>query len=221
MALAKEIPTPYVWSYQPQMGVAAGASQDYSTQINWLSAGPRMAQTVFALRDQRNRVLTAEAHGQTPRPVVNPASWPAAALSHEPPPPTLLTLPRNEPTEHAMTDAGYQIAGGAAPWSGVKTGSFCGRGLQLAEPPTTAIYPSGLFQLAGGSASSFDHQAARTLLLESAPSVPRYGGIGARQFLKEFTPAVYPQPYSGPPNTFPDYFCFNYDSVSNSVDGYS
>ena len=41
---SKVVPSPYVWTPQPQRGTAAGASQDYSTKMNWLSAGPAMVQ---------------------------------------------------------------------------------------------------------------------------------------------------------------------------------
>ena len=57
--MSKEIPTPYMWSYQPQMGLAAGASQDYSTRMNWLSAGPSMISRVNGVRSHRNHIVGA------------------------------------------------------------------------------------------------------------------------------------------------------------------
>lgn len=59
--MSKEIPTPYMWSYQPQMGLAAGASQDYSTRMNWLSAGPSMISRVNGVRSHRNQILLEQA----------------------------------------------------------------------------------------------------------------------------------------------------------------
>lgn len=81
------------------------------------------------------------------------------------------------------------------------------------------LRPDGVFQLGGGGRSSFNPTQAY-LTLQQGSSVPRSGGIGAVQFVQEFVPQVYFNPFSGPPDTFPDQFIPNYDIVTNSVDGY-
>lgn len=222
--MSKEIPTPYVWTQQPQMGTAAGASQDYSTRLNWLSAGPRMIDRVNYLREARNQILIRQAAlTETPRPVMNPRSWPAALIDTPIRRPVTVALPENEIAEERMTNEGMQLAGGGhVP---ARQYHLRGHGLQLNEQlPRYHPYrlrPDGMFQLAGGSRTLPSSLSTRHLVaLSTAPSVPRSGGIGSWQFVQEFVPAVYLNPYSGPPDTFPDEFIINYDSATGSVDGY-
>ncbi|ADD17117.1 capsid protein precursor pVIII [bat adenovirus 3] len=221
--MSKEIPTPYMWSFQPQSGHAAGAAQDYSTQMNWFSAGPSMINQVYQIRDLRNRILTTQAQiTETPREVMNPPVWPAATIVQEAPPPTTVALPRNHALETAMTNSGIQLAGGRCLLPAARAACpIKGRGLQLSEdiPSASWIRPDGIFQLGGGSRSSFNPTQA-FLTLQQASSQPRAGGIGTVQFVREFVPEVYLNPFSGPPDTFPDQFIPNYDIVTNSVDGY-
>ncbi|AWO77115.1 pVIII [Tree shrew adenovirus 1] len=226
--MSKDIPTPYVWTFQPQMGAAAGASQDYGTKMNWLSAGPSMIHRVNNIREARNRILLRQAAlTETPRTVMNPPNWPSALLYHDVAPPTSVPLPRNERLEIAMTNHGAQLAGGghtSLP-EGLKRELLFGSGIQLNEqlpvrPYGAAVRADGTFQLAGGSRSSFNPREELFLKLQSAPSQPRSGGIGSWQFVEEFVPAVYYNPFSGPPGTYPDQFISNYDVVSDSVDGY-
>ncbi|RDT70886.1 hypothetical protein DW287_08955, partial [Haemophilus influenzae] len=87
--MSKDIPTPYMWSYQPQMGLAAGASQDYSTRMNWLSAGPHMISQVNDIRTHRNQILVKQAAiTTTPRKNHNPKEWTASLVYQEIPGPT-------------------------------------------------------------------------------------------------------------------------------------
>uniref|UniRef100_A0AAU7E206 Pre-hexon-linking protein VIII n=1 Tax=Cardioderma bat adenovirus TaxID=3141913 RepID=A0AAU7E206_9ADEN len=221
---SKTVPTPYMWAWQPQSGHAAGAAQDYSTRINWLSAGPAMINRVTQIRDLRNQILMTQAElTETPRLVMNPPTWPAAALPQNIPPPVTLALPRNFELERQMANVGLQLAGGARarPDYNLSGCRFSGSGIQLSEPELSAstLRPDGLFQLAGGSRSSFDPTQA-LLTLQQSSSQPRSGGIGSRQFVREFVPEVYLNPYSGPPDTFPDQFMPNYDIVTDSVNGY-
>lgn len=226
--MAKEIPTPYMWSFQPQSGHAAGASQDYSTRMNWLSAGPSMINQVNEIRDLRNKILVTQAKiTETPRAIMNPPVWPADLLPQERPPPLTVALPRNESAEIAMTNSGAQLAGGrralpATPmWVGIRGADLLGRGITLSEdiPTASVLRPDGIFQLAGGSRSSFNPLQAY-LTLQQSSTQPRSGGIGSNQFVREFVPDVYLNPFSGPPDTFPDQFIPNYDIVTNSVAGY-
>lgn len=219
--MSKDIPTPYVWTFQPQLGQAAGASQDYSTRMNWLSAGPSMINQVNAIRAERNNMLLAQAAvTETPRLVRNPPNWPAPYLFQPVGTPQTFELPRNELLETAMTNSGMQLAGGGN--SGIKGAHLAGEGIQLnGEVPSVSwLRPDGVFQLAGGSRSSFSPGVSQLLTLQPASSLPRSGGIGAVQFVHEFVPSVYFQPFSGPPGTYPDEFIYNYDIVSDSVDGY-
>ena len=107
--MSKEIPTPYMWSYQPQMGLAAGASQDYSSRMNWLSAGPHMIGRVNGIRATRNQILLEQAAlTSTPRSQLNPPNWPAAQVYQENPAPTTVLLPRDAEAEVQMTNSGAQ-----------------------------------------------------------------------------------------------------------------
>lgn len=219
--MSKEIPTPYVWTFQPQMGAAAGAAQDYSTRMNWLSAGNKMIARVNDIRDTRNRLLIRQAAiTETPRRVMNPRVWPAAYIDSQVHPPMTINLPDNELLEQQMSNHGMQLAGG-----GSIIPQLQGRGIQLNEqlpfPRPFRLRSDGLFQLAGGSRvnpSALSTQHA--LAIQTSPSVPRDGGIGSWQFVQEFVPSVYFNPYSGDPDTFPDEFMPNYDNYTNSVDGY-
>lgn len=215
--MSKEIPTPYVWTLNPQMGVAAGASQDYGTKMNWLSAGANMIHQVNHIREQRNTLLMKQgAITETPRNVTNPSYWPAAMLMKPHIPPVTVELPRNYQLERVMHNSGMQIAGGS------RVNHFNGRGLQLNEKQSTSLKlrPDGIFQLAGGSRSSFNPKVVNYLALQGEPNVPRAGGLGTIQFLQEFVPSIYFNPFSGQPDTYPDEFIFNYDLAKDSVDSY-
>lgn len=243
--MSKEIPTPYVWTLQPQVGAAAGASQDYSTRMNWLSAGNKMISRVNDIRDERNQILVRQAAiTETPRNMLNPRNWPASAIQSPVYRPDALRLPDNEIAEQVMTNSGMQLAGGArrlcggdmcrAIWcSGYpdtddydKRQSLAGLGLQLNEqlplPQPYRVRSDGVFQLAGGSRVPLSGLSQQNLLaLQSSPSVPRDGGLGTYQFVQEFVPSVYINPYSGNPRTYPDEFISNFDVYTNSVDGYA
>lgn len=223
--MSKEIPTPYVWTQQPQVGAAAGAAQDYSTRMNWLSAGPRMIQHVNYIRDTRNQLLMRQAAiTETPRPVMNPRTWPAPMIEEPVRPPMTVALPENELLEERMTNHGMQLAGGGHVPRGVSQ-QFIGQGLQLNEQLPRyrpfRLRPDGIFQLAGGARVSPTALSQRNVLaISTAPSVPRSGGIGSWQFVQEFVPAVYLNPFSGPPDSYPDEFIPDYDINTGSVDGY-
>lgn len=226
--MSKEIPTPYVWTQQPQMGTAAGAAQDYSTRMNWLSAGPRMIQRVNLLRDTRNQLLMRQAAlTETPRGVMNPRTWPASLIEAPVRLPMTVALPENELLEERMTNEGMQLAGGGrAPVRHNVYQLLKGQGLQLNEQlPRSRPYrlrSDGMFQLAGGSRVLPSSLSRRNVLaISTAPSVPRSGGIGSWQFVQEFVPVPYINPYSGSPDTYPDEFIPDYDVASGSVDGYS
>lgn len=222
--MSKDIPTPYMWTFQPQLGQAAGASQDYSTRMNWLSAGPGMINQVNTIRAERNDILLHQAAvSETPRLVRNPPNWPAQYLFQPLGEPRTFELPRNEILEAAMTNSGMQLAGGGARRTkDIRPEDLVGRGIQLNsdQPSASWLRPDGVFQLAGGSRSSFNPGINTLLTLQPTSTLPRSGGIGAVQFVHEFVPSVYFQPFSGPPGTYPDEFIYNYDIVTDSVDGY-
>lgn len=232
--MSKDIPTPYMWSYQPQMGLAAGAAQDYSSKMNWLSAGPHMIARVNGIRARRNQILLEQAAiTATPRSQLNPPSWPAALVYQETPAPTTVLLPRDAQAEVQMTNSGAQLAGGArggryigrsSPYSSgaIKRLLIRGRGIQLNDEAVSSslgLRPDGVFQLGGAGRSSFTSRQAY-LTLQSSSSQPRSGGIGTLQFVEEFTPSVYFNPFSGSPGRYPDAFIPNFDAISESVDGY-
>lgn len=217
--MSKEIPTPYVWTFQPQMGATAGASQDYSTRMNWFSAGPDMINDVNNIRDTQNRILmTQSAVTATPRNLIDPRTWPSQLLKQPRVNPTLLEFPRNEVLEQHLTSEGAQIAGGGrtpVPFKGATAGAYF-------SPPLTAscLRPDGVFQLGGGGRSSFNPVRADAAF-HALPSRPRHGGVGSLQFIEEFAPTVYLNPFAGPPDSYPDQFIAHYNVYSNSVSGYS
>lgn len=223
---SKTIPTPYVWTYQPQSGRAAGAAQDYSTRLNWMGAGPSMINQVYDIRDKQNQILmTQAAISETPRTIANPPTWPAHLLPQAANSSMTVTLPRNEALEAAMTNSGAQLAGGYRAFplppyvNSIKAyPPFYGGAVQLHER-TLPLRPDGLFQLGGGSRTPFDLQQG-FLTLQQGSSAPRSGGLGPAQFVQEFVPEVYLNPFSGPPETFPNQFMPNYDIVTDSIDGY-
>lgn len=258
---AKVIPSPYMWTPQPQRGTAAGAAQDYSTRMNWMSAGPGLINRVNQIREARNQILQNEALAtETPRAVLNPPVWPAGAIygADKIAPPIHLTLPRNESLEEAMVDDGAQIAGGAlldfapgvyryrhnprrallrnTPYSPPTEGGVYaarpgirGGALVLAEhiapdreqrQQRIALRSDGSFQLGGSGVPRYSRPQLQEITLSSRSSVPRSGGIGLNQFVNEFVPTVYLNPFSGPPGTFPDQFQPNYDIVTETVSGY-
>lgn len=49
-------PTPYLWQYQPETGLVAGARQDYGSEINWLGSDLQMFNRVQRLRRLRNQL---------------------------------------------------------------------------------------------------------------------------------------------------------------------
>lgn len=217
--MSKEVPTPYIWSFQPQSGRAAGAAQDYSTRLHWFGAGPHMINQVYNIRDTQNRILMSQASLlETPRQILNPTSWPSVLLPQNKTPPVTIELPRNVAMETAMTNAGAQLAGGKH----INVGTLEGHGLTLSEhfPSVGALRADGTFQLAGGSRSSFNPSQA-FLTLQQSSSKPRSGGLGTWQFVKEFVPTVYLNPFSGSPDTFPDQFMPNYNITTDSVQGYN
>ncbi|AQQ73640.1 22K, partial [Harbour porpoise adenovirus 1] len=148
---SKTIPTPYMWSYQPQSGHAAGASQDYSSRMNWLSAGPSMINRVNEINRLRNDILLRQAViTQTPRSVQNPRVWPAQHLIQQLPRDMTVELPRNTQLEQQMTNSGLQLAGGGTgdlPLFPISTDGLQGTGIQLAtETPTASLLrPDGVF----------------------------------------------------------------------------
>lgn len=202
-----------MWTFQPQIGAAAGASQDYSTKMNWFSAGPRMIQEVNNIRDERNRLLIKHSKiTSTPRNVLNPRYWPSHLLSQPNTMPTSVRLPRNDIIEKTLTTNGAQIAGGAyADMAGDIYSQL------RSSPRSLALRPDGIFQIGGGSSLN----PTETILgLQIHSTRPRSGGIGSRQFVSEFIPTVYINPFSGPPDTYPDDFLPNYDNVDNTIAGY-
>ncbi|ACJ14523.1 pVIII [Murine adenovirus 3] len=214
-------PSPYMWTFQPQRGTAAGASQDYSTRLNWLSAGPSLRGKVIEVNQARNSILLNQQEAvPTPRRDINPPSWPASLIFHPRPKPIAVLPAHPDSFDPNVTLEGAQLAGGA--WVRYKSGNEVRytAPIQLAEEPTsrtpTAYALAQELQLAGGATATPPLMGE----LAGAPRVPRSGGIGSWQFTQEFPPTVYLNPYSGAPDTFPHQFLSNYDSVSQSVNGY-
>lgn len=155
---------------------------------------------------------------------MNPRIWPAPLIDSQVHPPVAVALPDNEFLERRMVDRGMQLAGGGHLRDVPMAPPTAGMGLQLNEalplPSPYRLRPDGLFQLAGGSRAPPDLSTRHLLALQTSPSVPRSGGIGSWQFVQEFVPSVYLNPYSGHPDTYPNEFISNYDLYTESVDGY-
>lgn len=216
--MSKVIPTPYVWSHNPQTGLASGASQDYSTKMNWLGAGQHMIGRVNNIRDARNSILIKQAAiTETPRTLANPPIWPTEALYQPPTRPISASLPRNPFMESFASNNGMQIAGG-----GLTIGDerFEFPAPNIGQPPSI-VRSDGMFQLGGGGEQYLPSPYHALLLSQGSSTVPREGGIGTYQFLSEFHPSVYFHPFSGPPSHYPHQFIYNYDVVDDRIDGYA
>lgn len=205
----QKVPSPYIWTYQPQFGTAAGASQDYGTKFNWLHAGNSMIQHVFDLRNNRNDILQKQAAlTQTARPLMNPPHWPAELITQPTSTDNIVCL-REKNMFQRIPDNGMQFAGGA----------IKGQGMQLNDEQfhfkPNSYSNDALFQLAGGCASK------NCFILDNAPRIARSGGIGSKQFIEEFVPSVILEPFAGPSYTFPYETIYHYDVISDSVDDYS
>lgn len=64
--------TPYIWTYQPETGMTAGAQQDYGSVINWLSADPMMCERIRHVNEARNASVIADYRfSETPLGIFN------------------------------------------------------------------------------------------------------------------------------------------------------
>nr|WRQ19822.1 MAG: pVIII protein [unidentified adenovirus] len=201
--------TPYVWSYQPQLGSAAGASQDYSTRVNWLAGGLDTYRKIQHLNAIQNAILNKQKLlSETVRPVRNPLIWPAANIILDAPTPSIVKLSRDESAEREITASGAQLTGGS---------------LQLNDhlpKKRNKFLPEGTEQLTGGGIEDVFLPQETTVIFSGASSSPYKGGIGWRQFLNEFVPFAEAYPFLTS-TAFPHDLASNFNTYKNRYDDYS
>ncbi|QIZ64168.1 pVIII [Guinea pig adenovirus 1] len=220
--MSKEIPTPYVWLYEPQRGRARGASQDYSTRAYWMSAGPAMISRLNAVRLARNGLLLQQAAiTETPRAVLNPPEWPPALLRQQP-------QRVNIPTQFSHATFPTAIVGSGMsppPPKRRRRGRDADARRSRQRRVSNAIYTT----VAGARPQSSEAAAAALAAVDRSaellrratfPSAPRSGGLGAQRFVEEFVPEVYLNPFAGEPSNFPLEFIPQYDVQTGTVHDY-
>lgn len=209
--------TPYIWSYQPQTGTAAGATQDYGAVINWLQANPQMYKRIQDVNYRRNAIDKSRDHiGNRMSLYFN--KWPAEDVLQ---PRGTPYVPAADPsinqqsvTDFVNTAEGSQLAGG--PGNPLQTFDLKGHGNNALTSYPMTIYTNLLSRrhpgqmLQGGHVGTVPNQ--HFLLYEEA-SVPRSGGLNPMQFTQEFPPVVYEHPFSENLAYFPKEFSRLFDPV--------
>ncbi|AWY10554.1 pVIII [Polar bear adenovirus 1] len=191
------VPTPYIWSYQPQLGIRSGASQDYSTRINWLGAGDQTVTKIRRLNDERNRILMEQSR-LTDIPIYKPPAM--AFFKH------LDQVPKKQ--DNATLSVGIPTT----PYFPTLKAS----GLTLNENSgklIPALPSEGTFQLAGGNESDDEMLINDRQVLEQS--------LDPQRFLRHLAPEIYFHPFSGAPGDFPRQYIFNFNFDKNAVDGYN
>lgn len=170
------------------------------------------------IRDARNAILLKQAAiTETPRMLPNPPLWKSENIYDMPAEPIIARLPRNPVLENFASNNGLQLAGGGA---GQQQRDFEFPAEDFDYWPNQSVRSDGLFQLGGGGDTQYPSPYHALLLSQGSSTLPREGGIGTTQFLSEFQPTVYLNPFSGAPSHYPHQFIFNYDVVDDRIDGY-
>lgn len=202
--------TPYIWTYKPETGTAAGARQDYGSVINWLRASPQLCQRIREVNNFRNYIDKTRSHLSDEMTCYFNA-WPANVVS-QPEGTPYRPAPNPVLGQHSIHDflstaEGSQIAGGL-----ISSPDISGHGANaLSSYPTLKYvnvdspilsYRHPGQQLQGGSITSKNDN----FLLSEESRVPRSGGLSPLQFLQEFPPIVYNNPFSENMLYFPKEF---------------
>lgn len=102
--------TPYIWTYQPETGMTAGAQQDYGAVINWLSADPYLCERIRHVNQARNDMARLEATTRVvPRGEFN--DWLQRPPVYGPPSGVLAKRRIRSAVDAAATSEGVQLSG--------------------------------------------------------------------------------------------------------------
>lgn len=191
--------TPYVWKYQPETGYTAGAHQNYNTVINWLHANPQMFARIQHINTARNVMDKFRSDLTRDDIAVNINNWPAEDLMQPPNFPYIPATSKSTSTinDWLATTQGIQLSGTSElnGWGSNRLTSYPDIPPILKyERPGQQLQGQGLFK-----------QENIHLFYES-PRLPRSGGLTPQQFVKEFPPVVYNNPFSESMSVFPKEF---------------
>ncbi|UKS51820.1 pVIII [Falcon aviadenovirus A] len=222
-------PTPYVWKYNPNSGIPAGAQQNYGATVNWvLPGGLGMA---IVAEELRARTPTPETYSRLVRQFEALSDQQPFAGPHETAYIASNVIDSGEPKsglypvdpsgvqrvqlaggQHpalfgGRTEGKIQLAGGLTEGkiqlAGGKYGAY-----RLTHPPPrwcgASMAGNGLADQAETASESFKY-FLRTEGPSQVVDVP--GTYSRRQFMETFVPAVVPHPFqSNDPGDFPAYY---------------
>ncbi|URN46038.1 pVIII [Bovine adenovirus 7] len=191
--------TPYIWRYQPETGYTAGAHQNYSAVINWLQANPQMVARIKQVNLVRNDLDKLQANITRQDISANVNNWPAKDLYQPLKAPYIPASPNMATTinDFEATRQGIQLSGNQ-PLKGTGSNALS----SYPDIPDILKYSRVGQQLQGYGTFSKDN----IHLFYEGSRQPRKGGLSPVQFINEFPPVVYQNPFSGPLRTFPKEF---------------
>lgn len=218
--------TPYIWAYQPETGMTAGAQQNYGAVINWLSSDPYMCERIRHVNQSRNDLARLEANARVvPRGEFN--EWLQQPEVSGPPSGVITGRRIRSFVDTVATSEGAQLAG-----AGYKLGD--GRRYRKLTrdahpfPINWQVFENGRWipvPMSGGSAnalSSYPNVQRRRDYMENylhssglqmqggmvpapqsaaelhveGPSVDIRSGLTPLSFARAFPPLVYEHPFS-------------------------
>ncbi|AIZ35778.1 pVIII [Psittacine adenovirus 3] len=219
--------TPYLWTYQPQTGYPAGARQDYGSVPCWFNSAPDLYHRIMALNEERNLLDVGRSSARAFQ--VSAAAPASSYLPAKDP-----SLADSVITDKVKTWQGEQLAGGSYRLGDGRQYRKLSRD-SSPFPHNWQVYEDGSWKtISGGSCNALSSypravyadletysrpgqqiQAPLTgrgkrldsvhLLTEEA-TVPRQEGLTPLQFLSQFPPVVYSEPFSGNLAYFPKEF---------------
>lgn len=197
--------TPYIWKYQPETGYTAGAHQDYGSVINWLNSNPQMFTRIRDVNLQRNNI--DKTRGLVTRNDIhsNINNWSASQLLQRQGSPYVPASLNLEASKQDFIDSAHGMQ-----LSGPKPIDFKGTGSNnLSAYPMVSgnIPPLMLYHRPGQQLQGMGTTSAENFhLMEEVSRLPRSGGLTPTEFLTEFPPIVYNDPFSKSLLYFPKEF---------------
>ncbi|ASU50483.1 pVIII [Odocoileus adenovirus 1] len=200
--------TPYIWKYQPETGFTAGAHQDYGAVINWFQANPQMFARIQEVNANRNDIDQTRAFLTRTDIAANINNWPSTQLKQRK---SSLYIPaklKEEITnlDFLSTANGIQLSG---PYPTFKQEILVGTGSNdlTSYPMISASTPNILkYQRPGQQLQGTGVFPSNKSLITETSRLPRSGGLSPEQFISEFPPIVYNQPFSESLLFFPKEF---------------
>lgn len=220
-------PTPYVWKYNPNSGIPAGAQQNYGSTVDWVLPGGRVMAAVA--EDLRARTLSPEEYARLvtrfealsdQQPFAGPreTNYIAASVFDSGMPKSglypidpsgvqraQLAGGQAPPPMHGGKSEGkVQLAGGLTEGKPQLAGGRYGHARVTSRPPRwcgAAMTGNGV-----GDAAETSSESYKYFLRTDGPSqvVDMPATYTRRQFMETFVPAVVPRPFSShAPGDFP------------------